>query len=104
MTTGAMILSLPNWANGFGLPSVPSGISVMLESRKLLKAGSEKIESSNVIFLTLDNKARKSSLTVAEISFGIFAVAGEPSIFGRAVPDGEETRLGSSGEGFIKKI
>ncbi len=57
---GGATLSAPNGAKGFGLPSVPSGIRVMLESCKLVKAILEKIESSNFIFLTLNSKERKS--------------------------------------------
>jgi hypothetical protein len=49
----------PNCAKGFCLPIVASGVSVILESCKLAKAGSEKIESSNFIVLTLSNKVRK---------------------------------------------
>jgi len=54
--------SLPNWANGFGRPVVTSGTSTMLESCRLLKAWSEKMESFNFICLTLNNNLRKSSV------------------------------------------
>jgi hypothetical protein len=52
--------STPIGANGFGLPSFPSGTRIILESCKLRNAGSEKIESSNFIWVTLNNKVRNS--------------------------------------------
>ena len=60
---GASTLSVPSGANGLGRPSFPSGISMILESRKLLNALSEKIASSNFIFLTFKSKERKSLAT-----------------------------------------
>jgi hypothetical protein len=57
-----------------GLPIVASGIKVILESCKLAKAESEKIESSNLIVLTLSNKVRKFWATPSEE----FAVVSEP--------------------------
>ncbi|MDO8659290.1 MAG: hypothetical protein Q7K54_01690 [Candidatus Parcubacteria bacterium] len=56
-------LSTPSGANGFGLPSVPSGISKILESCKFINALSDKMASSNFIFLTLRSKFKKSLAT-----------------------------------------
>ncbi len=54
-------VSLPSGANGFGLPSVPSGVRVMLcVPSKLVKATSERIVSSSFIFLTERSKVKKS--------------------------------------------
>ena len=58
-----MLPVAPNWANGFGLPVVTSGIKTILESCNPINAGLEKIESSNLRFLTLNNKVRKSCET-----------------------------------------
>lgn len=89
---GAVILSLPNWANGFNLPSVPSGVSTILESRKLLKTGSDKIASFNFIFLTFNNSVRKF-LGTKEFPLGTLVPAPESFTFGNEVPDGEEIKL-----------
>jgi hypothetical protein len=55
-------------AKGFGLPSVSLavGISKMLESCKLRKAESEKIESFSLMFLTFKSTERKS-LPISEV-------------------------------------
>jgi hypothetical protein len=63
-----VILSTPSGANGFGLPSVPSGISVILESCRLINALSEKTASSSFIFLTLKSKVKKSLATEESLS------------------------------------
>ena len=55
------VVSEPMGAKGFGLPSVPSGVSSILESVKTLKVGSEKIVSSSFMLLTLKSRERKSS-------------------------------------------
>jgi len=91
---GAVIgeTSEPSGANGFALPSVPSGVRMMLESCKLLKAGSEKIESSSFMVLTLNKRLRKSP--VAEEVPPTF-VAPVPELFapGKEVLAGEDTKL-----------
>ena len=92
--------SLPNWAKGFGLPSLPSGVSVILESRKLLNATSDKIELSSFILLTLNSNERKSS-AVIEVTPSVLGV--EPSALGE-VAGADETRLACSPDDFIKKI
>ena len=60
---GIEALPAPKAANGFGLPSLPSGVSIMLESRKELKALSEKIASSSLIFFTERSSLKKSPAT-----------------------------------------
>ena len=57
---GDEMISDPMGAKGFGLPSLPSGTSTILESRRVKKAGSEKIESSNLILLMFKSRERKS--------------------------------------------
>lgn len=94
--------SLPNWAKGFGLPSFPSGVSTILESRRLLKATSDKTELSNFILLTLNSKLRKSS---AVIEVAPRAPATEPPLPGSDEGAGdEETRLACSPDDLTKKI
>ena len=61
VASGVGSTSVPIGANGFGLPWVPSGVRVMLESRSVLKAESEKIVSSNLIFLTFKRTVKKSA-------------------------------------------
>jgi hypothetical protein len=55
------VISYPIEAKGFGLPSCSAvrGVSEMLESCKLVKAGLEKMESSNFMLLTLNKTERK---------------------------------------------
>jgi hypothetical protein len=100
---GVETLVVPNWAKGFGLPIVTSGIKTMLESCNPIKAGLEKIESSNFIVLTLNNKVRKLCAT-EELS--PIAPAPAPELFvlvGVTPPD--DTKLVWSEEGdLIKKI
>ncbi len=43
------VLSVPIGANGFGLPSLPRGISITLESRRDKNAGLENIAVSKVM-------------------------------------------------------
>ena len=104
-TSGTIVVtSLPSGANGFILPSLPSGISTILESCKLINAGSEKIVSFNFIFVTFRSKFRKS-LVIEEL----FSVADAPAT-GVPVADvtplgEEETKVGTGAvDGFIKKI
>ena len=52
--------SVPIGANGFGLPSLPSAVRVILESRNVSKATSAKIESSNLILFILKSTFRNS--------------------------------------------
>ena len=92
--TGTDIMSKPIGANGLGLPSVPSGISSILESRRERKAGSEKIESSKLILLTFKRMARKSWVIK---EFWLFM-----SPFGNTELLEEEIRESSSGL-FLKK-
>jgi hypothetical protein len=54
------VASEPKGANGFGLPSVPSGVSKILESNKEEKAGLLKIVSFNFMFLTFKRTDKKS--------------------------------------------
>lgn len=93
----------PNWAKGFGLPVVASGTSTILESCKLVKAWSEKIESSNFIVLTLNNNVRKFPET-EEAPSKVFVFIPEPSATGNVVVVlEEETKLGWLEEdGFIR--
>ena len=98
---GIVTASLPNFANGFGLPSFPSGISTILESRKVRNAGSDKIASSNFIFLTFNNRARKSLATKGATTCELVE---EPPMSGNVVVDGDTTKFSSSGDGLIKKI
>jgi len=67
----------PKRANGFGLPIVASGVSTILESCKLTKAGSEKMESSNFMVLTLNKSVRKFPAT-AEVPAKLFTSVPEP--------------------------
>src|SRR3989344_2800058 len=62
--------SAPNWAKGFGLPSVPSGERSIGVSCKFINARLEKIALFNFIFLTLKRRIRKSlaSLATPEVS------------------------------------
>jgi hypothetical protein len=90
-TTPVAGRSVPNWAKGFDLPSVPSAVSTILESCKLLNASSEKIASSNFIFLTFNNRLRKSFAT--RVSFGVFVFIPEVFISGSGVVDDDETKL-----------
>ena len=91
--------SVPNWANGFGRPWVPSGASTIVESCRLAKAGSEKILSSNFILLTLSRSARKF-WAIEE-----FAVAPEVAVADEVlVPTGaEDTKVGGVEEDLVKK-
>lgn len=99
---GVVTTSCPSGANGFGLPSVLSRVREMLESCKLIKAGSEKMLSSIFICWTLSRSDKKSCVTKTEA--GVFAAAVVPSMFGRVVLLVVETKLGCAGDGFIKKI
>ena len=92
---GNEILSVPRGANGFGLPSFPSGVSVMLESRKLSNALSVKIASSNLMFLTLKSRVRKS--------WGIEGFASLATTADALGFEGEEIKVAVSGSFFIKK-
>lgn len=56
---GTALSPTPNCANGLVRPIVASGTSVILESCKLVKAGSENISTSNLMFLTLSSVFRK---------------------------------------------
>ena len=89
--------STPNGAKGFGRPSFPSGVSIMLESCLLIliKALSEKIESSNFILLTLKSKAKKS-FAIAEL----FSIAGALALDALSVE--VETKVAVSGAPLIK--
>ena len=101
--TCASMLSVPIGANGFGRPSFPGGISIILESRKLLYALSEKIVSSNLIFLTLKSRAKKSLAMEDWLSFIVFCITefgGGDTI----VVAEEETRPDSGSSSRMKKI
>ena len=87
-------VSTPIGANGLDLPSLPSGIRVILESFRLIKATSEKIASFNLMFLTFKSKDRKSPPTKEfSVPAGTFGTEGLI----------EETRVSVSGPLFTKK-
>jgi hypothetical protein len=89
--------SKPIAANGFTLPSFPSGISIILESCKLTNTLSEKIALFNFIFLTFKSRFRKSAVGVALVSpWTAFGTTG--------APEEEIKEAGFSGDGLIKKI
>jgi len=98
-------LSLPRGAKGFGRPSVPSGIRVMLESRKLANATPEKIESSSFIFLTERSRVRKSLVTKESgLMFEREVVEGGEAESGTRTVAEEESEPSSVAGFFIKKI
>lgn len=95
---GVVVFSKPIGAKGFGLPSLPVGFNKILESRKFIKAGLEKIESSNFIFFTLNN-TDKRSLVIEEFCPEVFVLdTRDESVFV------EETKLFESEEFLIKNI
>ena len=89
--TGIETPSLPNSAKGFGLPSVVSGTRVMLESRRLLNAGLEKMLVSSFMVLMLNKVERKSSET-PEVPLGLAEPDPEPLVLA-VVLAGEDTKL-----------
>lgn len=92
--------SIPNGANGFGLPSFPSGIRTMLESRKLANTLLEKIASSNFILLTLKSRVKKSRASKELLSKT--AVFGA-EVLGATEGGEEEISVALGGDVFIKK-
>ena len=86
---GVAIFSLPSGANGFGRPSVPSGVRVMPESCRELKALSEKMASFNFIFLTFKRRVKNPSV-IEESPFPVIAPE-EVSVEGK-----EETKIAVS--------
>ena len=94
---GETTISTPIGANGFGLPSFPSGTRTMLESRKELNALVEKIASFNLIPLTLKRRVR-NSCAITEVSPEVVVVVS-------LTAGTEEIRTTSSSEDdFMKKI
>ena len=67
-------LSTPIGANGLFLPSLPSGVSVMLESCKELKTLPLKIVSSSCMFLTERSRLKKLLASI-ESPFGITVIS-----------------------------
>jgi hypothetical protein len=63
LLAGGGTTSDPIGAKGFGRPIVVSGIRVILESRRPINAGSEKIASLSLILFTLKRSVRKLSGT-----------------------------------------
>jgi hypothetical protein len=80
-------VSDPIGAKGFGLPSVPSGVRVMLESIKEVNAGSANIASFSLIFLTF-KRSDKNSLPT-----GVLLIVNVPDSPGTAAE--VVTKLGS---------
>lgn len=97
-TAGIATFSFPIGANGFGLPSLPSGTSTILESCKLVNALSEKIASFNFILLTLNNNTR-NSLAITEFWSGDDTVSDATGFV-----DEEEIKLSTGGAGLKNKI
>jgi hypothetical protein len=59
LEAGETTTSAPRGANGFGLPSVPSGVNKILESNKAAKVGSRKSVSSSFMFSTPKSTDKK---------------------------------------------
>jgi hypothetical protein len=97
---GEDVSPTPIGANGLGLPCVPSGVSIILESCKELKAGSEKIESFSVILLTFKSSVRKSCVMAEFASVVLFPVA---SVAEELVVSDVDVSDGCEGAGFKKK-